>query len=392
MQVWRSLTIGKRSISCISFLLIFWLLLPAITKAQVVMISYPPGEFQISLNDLWHMDIFIPSSSTFGKYFLEMHLSKEGMGLILQGQSEGFRPDNPRISINKYNQIHSIGKIQYQYMHPHFYDHSGLGASYLTDGQYNIVFYLYGLSVDPLTGKTLEKIEQNAYSFRIKGMNPPELLSVYRGDSIDKPNPVFTWLSPLPLYGEEDISYYFRLVRVYENQDIYEAFHLNPPWAESRHITQTLMLYPFTARSLSEGLYAWQISAEINGNTELKSEIWHFYFRGKTSEQKKENETEDFHCYLKLDDMNPDVYAELKGVLKFAFLHTGEGGPLQYKIYDNAHRDISPPLTLEMNHGMNYFSIDLQNYRQFKNNQYYTLKIENSNSSYLLRFFYKKDQ
>jgi len=86
---------------------------------------------------------------------------------------------------------------------------------------------------------------------------------------------VFSWLPLYPVPHGSNVKYKIKITQIYGNQSSTDAIISNPAFY-SDEITTTVYQYPISARALSDGQYAWQVQAYLNGVLLSESEVWKF--------------------------------------------------------------------------------------------------------------------
>lgn len=71
--------------------------------------------------------------------------------------------------------------------------------------------------------------------------------------------PYFQWTSANPSNG---VIYGLKIVEIVGNQSPYQAIMANPSYFEAEGIEVTYYQYPLSARAISPGRYAWQVTAK----------------------------------------------------------------------------------------------------------------------------------
>lgn len=100
------------------------------------------------------------------------------------------------------------------------------------------------------------------------------LLDPFDGDSTCNRRPVLTWQPLLPAIP--GAAYQLVLTKVKNGQSPTEAMNYNLPFINQRAIMTPILVYPPVQRELSNGKYAWQVSAYKDQVILNRSEIWTF--------------------------------------------------------------------------------------------------------------------
>jgi hypothetical protein len=96
------------------------------------------------------------------------------------------------------------------------------------------------------------------------------------------PTIIFSWLPPVPVPANANITYRLKLVEILGYQSVFSAMKSNPLYYHSPFITGTMLRYPVAAKQLMPGKkYAWSVEAYIEGSKIQESEIRLFEIAGK---------------------------------------------------------------------------------------------------------------
>lgn len=113
----------------------------------------------------------------------------------------------------------------------------------------------------------------------------PLLLSFPEDKGIlDEKRPNFTWIPPLPIGNDPNITYSIVLVKMRNKQTAEDAIRRNRPLYQKDGIKSVNMMFPSQLNDLEEGEhYAWQVSAHIGNINVATSDVWEFEIKENIS-------------------------------------------------------------------------------------------------------------
>lgn len=113
---------------------------------------------------------------------------------------------------------------------------------------------------------------------------PSPLLLNFPKDAaeIENTRPQLTWIPPMPIAAQQELTYKLRLVEKNENQSAIDALSRNRPLLEQSGIEGLVLNYPPDMDELDTSKkYAWQVEA-YSGNLKIAtSQAWYFKFKQK---------------------------------------------------------------------------------------------------------------
>lgn len=253
----------------------------------------------------------------------------------------------------------------------------------LPEGDYE---YCYEINVTDSKPAIPQDYYENCFHFSLKPLTPLLLVDPVEGEKICNQKPSFAWQPPLPL----DFKARFQVIvaEVKDKQAPIEALSFNQPVINVSGLAEARLTYPAHVKELQKGkTYAWQVYYSIDRRLVLKSEIWTFKV---DCEEDKSSVPDESYRELK-NSVEGDYYVA-KRKLRFAVNNAYNDGELKYTIapLDNPVKQITQLPKLKIVTGFNKYSIDLEEYRAFRNGQQYLLTVELANGQKLmLRFTYE---
>lgn len=144
----------------------------------------------------------------------------------------------------------------------------------------------------------------------------------------------FSWLPPSPISAGQRITYKLKIAQMYGMQSPYDAMQSNPLFYRAYNLVSTIYQYPVAARTFSEGSYAWQVEAYVNGTLMSSSEVWQFTVGNNPSQQNNEKQLKYMRKYWSLIDGSYNSTASENQLKKQSFMFAFDS-----KLYgENANR------------------------------------------------------
>lgn len=133
----------------------------------------------------------------------------------------------------------------------------------------------------------------------------------------------FSWIPPSPISAGQRVTYKLKIAQMYGMQSPYDAMQSNPLFYRADNLVSTIYQYPVAARTFSDGSYAWQVEAYVNGTLMSSSEVWQFTVGNSPSLQNNEKQLKYMRKYWSLNDGSYNSTAsenqQKKQPLMFAF-------------------------------------------------------------------------
>ncbi len=189
--------------------------------------------------------------------------------------------------INNYN-ISNINIVEKHYAKSDFAQYEAKMRSFPI-GSYEYCIDI--ICVDELS-KCEEVLEseitrKQCHDFTILPMTPLLLSSPDDEEVIETVRPNFTWIPPMPLGNDPDISYDYTLVKLNEDQRGEDGIRRNRPLYERQGIQAINLVFPSTLEDLERGeRYAWQVKARLGDVVAGISEVWEFEVEEENEPQK----------------------------------------------------------------------------------------------------------
>jgi hypothetical protein len=328
-------------------IILLFLLAAQRVSAQFSIYALPPPP-AFSVDDLWNLNILLNGSSQFESYFVTLDLFEKKSGKVSEARTREFLFESASLAINKSNYESYLENNATNYVNNEFYMSCSESGGRVPPGSYTAKYTLWGVIVDPVTGKVVENLLEYELEITEYAVYPPSLIQVYDRDTIFDLQPVFSWTPPFPLSPGQTIQYRIRFAEQYEGQIAEEAMLSNPAVLELEQNQNTVLVYPSYSFYLISGTtYAWQVSAYA-GNVLLgKSEVWSFLVQDKKTENEKTETTEKKKCETVVSIRPGQAYSLMKDKnISFSFPEDVlVDSTFSYRIYDKNKNEIK--LTFE---------------------------------------------
>jgi len=288
------------------------LTIPGKISAQFSIYAFPPPP-AFSIDDLWNMNIMLNGSSQFETYFITLELFEKSHGKEAETRTKEFVMKTFLLTINKSNYESYVDKGSTNYLNTGFYNNCSQSGGRVPPGAYTARYILWGVIVNPVSGKVIENLLSYDLDIAEYAVYPPALIQVYDKDTINDMQPVFSWTPPFPLQTGQVIQYRIRFTQQYKGQIAEEAMLSNPAVLELEQNQSTVLHYPAYAFSLTEGSsYAWQVSA-YSGEVLLgKSEVWSFSIHTTVKQNDQPPLKEKKDCRAVLTNHPDQGYSSIK--------------------------------------------------------------------------------
>jgi hypothetical protein len=253
----------------------------------------------------------------------------------------------------------------------------------LPEGDYE---YCYEINITESKPAIAQDYYENCFHFSLRPMTPLLLVDPAEEEKTCNQKPSFTWQPPLPL--DFKARYQVIVSEVKEKQAPVEALSFNQPVINVSGLAQARLTFPAHVKELEKGkTYAWQVYYSVDRRLVLKSEIW--TFKVECDEDKSSVPDES---YRELKTGVEGDYYLAKQKLRFAVNNPYNDGELKYFIapLDNPGKPVQQLPKLKAVTGFNKYTLDLDQYRAFRNGEHYQLTVELANGQKLiLRFTYE---
>jgi hypothetical protein len=263
-----SLMKSKSIRSTILFLMLLIIsALPAAAQDIVVVAITPPAPNQLSIADLWRVDLINPGRITLDVYLVgTIESGREGLAGEARTSAVPLQPGANRFTGRE------LEPVRITYSTPRYRSAMTRTGSFPA-GSYTLCVIAFEVLSDRELGR--DCIQHDVQPF-----SPPQLVSPLAGDEISMPYPVFVWTPLAPAPADGIVRYRIKLVQVLRSQAPEVAAQSNRSWFELQNLMQTSLPYPANARPLEEGTYAWFVEAtgirtgEVLAHTEVGVFTW----------------------------------------------------------------------------------------------------------------------
>lgn len=296
------------------------LVIPWRISAQFSIYAFtPPPAF--SVDDLWNINIMLKGSSQFEEYFITLELFEKTLGKVAEAKTIEFVLKTSFLTINKSNYESFVDESSINYLNNQFFSSCKESGGRVPPGEYTAKYTLWGVIVDPVTGRVFEDLVIYESDIAEYSLYPPSLIHVYDQDTIFDLQPVFSWTPPFPLPIGKIIQYRIRFVEQYEGQNNDEAMLSNPAILELEQNQSTVLIYPSYALYMVKGSnYAWQVSAYTDNILLGKSEVWNFSVQNKSLQIEQNDNSIKKSCESVLNIRPNQRYSVIKDTkISFSF-------------------------------------------------------------------------
>jgi hypothetical protein len=344
-------------------------------EAQINIVINKPQSFQVKVSDMFNADVINMSGQPIKLYIVGTIINTKTNQKVVQGTSQALEFGVGSKHINE-----NILSPSYTYS-----SSAVEQTGYLPYGNYHICLNAYSAADNEPKG-------DGCIDEEITPLSPPLLLSPENGSTINTTYPLLIWLPPTPVNNRMGVLYDLKLVELTDNQTAYDAIQRNFSVFEQQNLTTTNLQYPANAIQLQDGkTYAWKILAKTNDGTLIgETEVWMFKLEFSNAPIENKIKTNTYAKLTQSNAMNT-CYETDSGVLNFSYVEKYKAGILNYKIYDENNKNVTPKSIIRKEYGENAISIDLKNTKGFTVDKIYQLVVTNDKSeTYKLTFKYNK--
>ncbi|MCB9262595.1 MAG: DUF928 domain-containing protein [Flavobacteriales bacterium] len=351
-----------------------FLFLSQTTKAEVVINPHPIAGFQFSSKDMLNFDVVYTKDLPVKVQFSAVLQDAQGKPVVeyvsstytLQTGNNAFTPTNFNIAQTRWTNK-TIAEVENS-------------TKFLPSGDYSYCIYIR--CVDALnTCKEVfnPELDYSACSEAHAEPITPLLLSFPEDEAtIKEKRPNFTWIPPMPIGNNPNLTYTYTLVKMLNDQTAEDAIRRNRSLYTQSGIKNITLMFPNQLSDLEEGEhYAWQVSAQLGEQQIATSEVWEF-----------EVEKEPVLPYVNINQTQLSTHICMD-VLKVLYQNQYGKHTLNYTIQDENGSDITPKgLEFQIVQGDNHldFPIDEANLEYEK---LYYLIIENpKGKQFRMKFTY----
>ncbi len=194
--------------------------------------------------------------------------------------------------------------------------------------------------------------------------------------------PDFSWIAPMPIGGNPELTYRIKLVELTEDQSPEDGIKRNRALYQASEVFGTSLPFPQELEDLVVGQnYGWQVEAWLGRTFVAVSEAWEF---------EVEEDEEEFRAmpYVRLKKTDVSTYNAVNN-LKFIYNEPLRQNTLAIHFYDAQGIDVTPEDVLfQTRFGDNKFNLDMRRY-DFVSGKDYKMEITAPNGEkYSLKFKY----
>lgn len=247
----------------------------ALAQAQTSVNLYPVSGFQIASNDLLNFNVIHTSNEPVQVQFqviVEQKSGQRGQFLELHSAKHVLKPGINTFNTSNFN----ITRKRFASSEMATYE---MKMNSFPMGDYSYCVRIICQDAPATCEKMFEgEITYNACSdFRVLPMTPLLLASPEDEAKLKIKRPNFSWIPPMPLGNDPDISYEFTLVHLNEKQKGEDGIRRNRPLYKRDRIPEVALNFPTTLEDLIPGEhYAWQVKAHLGEVLVGTSEVWEF--------------------------------------------------------------------------------------------------------------------
>ena len=346
-------------------------------KAQIVINPHPVSGFQISSNDILNFDVI---NSVIGadekgvnvKFRITVKYSEIGGGAILEMTSSNhlIKP-----GVSNFN-ISNVNIVSKKFLNPEIANYE-IKANSFPVGEYTYC-------IDVLCQDNVKQCEKHfiqeqsstqCSEFTIRPMTPLLLSLPADEDVLKIKRPNFSWIPPMPLGSDPDISYEMTLVHLNKDQRGEDGIRRNRPIFKRDGIKSTNLTFPTTLEDLEAGEhYAWQVKARLGNIVAGTSEVWEF-------------EIEEERSFINAVNINKNVLGVHSCNETLTIQYTSDNeGILDFEVYNSKGDRITPYEDFKIKRGDNI--IILPNYLlEYNNGEVLKLVVKDpKNRTYKVEF------
>ncbi len=242
-------------------------------SAQVVINPHPIVGFQFSSKDILNFDVVYSHTENI-KVQYEGSLMDANGRLVVQYMSgthvlkpgaNSYNPGNFKIAQTRYVN-RTIAEIEKT-------------TKFLPSGDYTFCINIKCVDHREVCERALNiEMDYSACSDAHAEPITPLLLSFPEDEAeLDYKRPNFSWIPPMPIGNNPNMSYTYTLVHMFNDQTAEDAIRRNRALYTQNGIRSISLMFPNQLDDLEEGEhYAWQVSAHIGQQHIATSDVWEF--------------------------------------------------------------------------------------------------------------------
>ncbi|MBI1308193.1 MAG: DUF928 domain-containing protein [Bacteroidetes bacterium] len=342
--------------------------------AQVTIQLQPINQIRFASEDVWSFSVTLTGDKPINVYFKAIVNNDASLPQVeLISAAVNLSP-----GINLFNK-QMLSTIKKNYFSQALANYELLSGE-LPPGDYTYCVHLICADVECSKVLPLETPIKECITIQ-KPQSTPLLLSTPEDKAkISDKRPGFTWIAPMPLGTNPDLTYQFTLVHLNKNQSAMDGIQRNRPLYSQSGIAGTTIGFPQELSDLQqEEHYAWQVKAVLGDGVVAVSEVWEF-------EIDKESKKLLPMPYVRLSKSDHTIYNAVNE-LKFIYFEPRKINQLNIHFYDASGKDVTPAnVAFATKYGDNRFNLNLATY-DFQPDELYTLEvISPTGEKYTLKF------
>jgi hypothetical protein len=346
----------------------------SISFAQINIQPLPVASFSFKSEDVWNLSVVNASEQSFKAYFNAritngqelVHLKSEQV-TISPGQNV-FTSALLRTSDKRYL---SAQVSEYE----------------LLTGQLPLGNYTYCVELVCIDQNCFDVIGREnvikVCNTIIKPNSTPLLLSSPDNKSkIKNTRPDLTWIAPMPIGTDPNLTYTLTLVELLDGQGPVDGLKRNRALYKGHGLKGTVLAFPPELEDLKQQhRYGWQVEARIGNNVVAVSDAWEF-------EIDEEIEELNPMPYVRLKRNDAAVYNAVNN-LRFIYKESLRRHQMNVRFFDERGKDVTPKgVVFPTTFGDNKFNLDLKQFDFVNGHQYRMVVTSSSGEEYSLKFKY----
>lgn len=347
--------------------------------SQVTINPHPVGGFQVASDDVLQFDVInpIPDENGILVHFFIQIMDPNGKRIVHMQSGK----HTVTKGINSYN-VSNLNIISKRFYNQEIANYESKTRSLPTGN------YTYCINIVCNEGSERCKkfdIQENnqteCHDFEVMPMSPLLLSMPEDEDVLKEKRPNFTWIPPMPLGSDPDISYEMTLVHLNNEQSAEDGIRRNRPIFQRDGIKAVNQIFPTTLEDLEEGEhYAWQVQAHLGSTVAATSEVWEF-------------EIEKEEIYSSFVNVNKGVNGihSCNNILKFSYDSRIEESLLNYRIEDDFGKDVTPDKDFIVERGINELTLSVEESGLEVGEKYHLIIVSPRNERFELSFIYQKN-
>jgi hypothetical protein len=245
----------------------------SLASAQVVINPHPITGFQFGSKDILNFDvIYSPTESVKVQYEASLF---DGRGQLVVQYVSGVH--TLKTGANSY-QPTSYNIQQTRYLNQQIAEVERL-TSFVPSGDYTYCINMRCVDDPAVCDRTVKmEVDYSACNDVRAESITPLLLSFPEDEAkLKNKRPTFTWIPPMPIGNNPNLTYTYSLVKMLEGQTAEDAIRRNRALYTQSGLRSISLMFPNQLNDLEVGAhYAWQVSAELGDLHIATSDVWEF--------------------------------------------------------------------------------------------------------------------